>query len=86
MNWEQTLPPGILVASASDELIAQSIRTWRNFKLAASDWTQLPDVDLTNKWDWAVYRQQLRDMMQQHSDPKLIVFPTAPSVSATIVP
>jgi hypothetical protein len=33
--------------------------------LASSDWTQLPDVDLTveQKQAWADYRQQLRDIM-----------------------
>lgn len=86
MNYLDVLYAPVDVATATDAQIAACVREWRNRQLAASDWTQLPDVDLTNKWDWAVYRQQLRDMMQQNSDPKLIVFPTAPSVSATIVP
>jgi len=33
--------------------------------LADSDWTQLPDVVLTNKTEWATYRQALRDMDYQ---------------------
>lgn len=39
----------------------------RNSYLAASDWTQLPDVDLTTakKDSWKVYRQQLRDMTDE---------------------
>lgn len=60
------------------ENIFAAIRGWRNRELAASDWTQLPDVDLANKWDWAVYRQALRDMMAQNENPKLIVFPEPP--------
>lgn len=38
----------------------------RNAKLAASDWTQLPDVPLTEvqKQAWATYRQKLRDMTE----------------------
>ena len=66
------------VETVSDDYIASVVRNYRNLQLAASDWTQLPDVDLANKWDWAVYRQQLRDMMAQNEDPKLIVFPTPP--------
>jgi hypothetical protein len=41
----------------------QLLRQARNEKLASSDWTQLPDAQLTNeqKLAWANYRQQLRD-------------------------
>lgn len=60
------------------ENIFAAIRGWRNRELAASDWTQLPDVDLVNKSDWTVYRQALRDMMAQNEDPKLIIFPEPP--------
>lgn len=34
----------------------------RNQLLQDSDYTQLPDVQLANKENWAIYRQQLRDM------------------------
>jgi len=78
MNWKNTLHPLMTEENATNEIIIESIRSWRNMQLAASDWTQLPDVDLVNKWDWAVYRQALRDMMAQNEDPKLIVFPTPP--------
>ena len=64
--------------NATNEIIIESIRSWRNMQLAASDWTQMPDLDLVSKWDWAVYRQSLRDMMAQNEDPKLIVFPEPP--------
>ena len=39
----------------------------RNSLLISSDWTQLPDVDLTQaeKTRWATYRQALRDMTEQ---------------------
>lgn len=39
----------------------------RNNYLLQSDWTQLPDVDLTDveKDRWKVYRQALRDMTEQ---------------------
>lgn len=42
-------------------------RSKRNRLLASSDWTQLPDVDLTTaeKARWITYRQALRDMTEQ---------------------
>ena len=49
----------------------------RDRRLAASDWTQLPDVPLATKGAWAVYRQALRDITQQ-PDPFNIAWPVAP--------
>ena len=40
----------------------QQNKTKRNELLANSDWTQMPDVSIVNKTEWAIYRQQLRDM------------------------
>jgi hypothetical protein len=54
-----------------------AIRDKRNTLLAISDWTQMPDVALTTKETWAVYRQGLRDITNQ-TDPFNIVWPTAP--------
>ena len=47
------------------------IRSHRNAKLAMTDWTQLPDVSLTQqqKDQWASYRQALRDMPDSFPDP-----------------
>jgi len=78
MKWNDLLIIPFGNENPPEENIKAAIRGWRNRELAASDWTQLPDVDLANKWDWAVYRQSLRDMMAQNEDPKLIVFPTPP--------
>lgn len=38
--------------------------TTKNFLLFKTDWTQLPDVDLTQeeKDAWKVFRQELRDL------------------------
>lgn len=79
MNYLNLFPYILSPSSHTDEQIKVTLRQWRNEQLAASDWTQLPDVDIANKWDWAVYRQALRDMMAQNVDPKLIVFPTPPA-------
>jgi hypothetical protein len=50
----------------------------RNELLVQSDWTQLPDVTLANKQDWAVYRQALRDIPQQSGYPFNIIWPVKP--------
>lgn len=55
-----------------------AIRAERNARLAASDWTQLPDAPV-DAAAWATYRQALRDVTQQ-SDPFNIIWPTEPSV------
>ena len=53
------------------------VRTMRNSKLTATDWTQLPDSPLTTakKTEWAVYRQALRDITTQEN-PREIVWAT----------
>jgi hypothetical protein len=53
------------------------IRSKRDAKLQESDWTQLPDVPITTKELWAVYRQALRDVTLQ-TDPFNIIWPTPP--------
>lgn len=79
MNYSHICPAPFKIEDCSDAFITEYCKAWRNRQLAASDWTQLPDVDLANKWDWAVYRQQLRDLPSQGADPKLWVFPVPPS-------
>jgi hypothetical protein len=54
-----------------------TIRAQRDALLAQSDWTQMPDVTLSTKEAWAVYRQALRDITQQ-TDPHNIIWPTPP--------
>ena len=55
------------------------VRTRRNALLAASDWTQLPDVPLVNKEAWAQYRQALRDIPQKFHDPANVIWPVPPT-------
>lgn len=54
-------------------LIWAAIRAERNAKLAASDWTQLPDAPV-DAAAWATYRQALRDITTQ-SDPFNVTWP-----------
>jgi hypothetical protein len=56
------------------------LRTERNQKLLACDWTRLDDNGLSNevKTAWATYRQALRDLPQNTTDPEQITWPTEP--------
>ena len=49
---------------------ALNVRVHRTALLQQSDWTQLPDSPLTDakKAEWAIYRQQLRDIMDSYTD------------------
>lgn len=80
MNYLNILPPIFDPETVFDDVVVEVIKNYRNQQLLASDWTQLPDIE-TNKVDvaaWRVYRQQLRDMLDQGVPPKQIVFPTPP--------
>ena len=79
MNWLDCIPTWSNSNTISNDEISAYVKAWRNAELLASDWTQLPDVDLANKSDWAVYRQELRDLPAQGADPKLWVFPVPPA-------
>lgn len=71
-KWEISLP--------IEALIEKEI--WkRNLLLQQSDWTQLPDVSLTEeqKGNWVTYRQQLRDITNQPGFPDNIIWPTQPT-------
>lgn len=78
MNYLDVCPSPFLAADCSDDFIAEYCKAWRNRQLAASDWTQLADVTLSNKQDWIAYRQQLRDLPEQGEDPKTWILPEAP--------
>ena len=54
------------------------LRTERNRRLAASDWTQLPDARV-DKDAWVEYRQKLRDLPGETQDPLVIEWPTTPT-------
>lgn len=56
----------------------QLVRTKRDELLAATDWTQLPDVAEATKNRYTDYRQALRDITNQ-PDPASIVWPVLPT-------
>lgn len=53
----------------------QELRTIRNNLLFFSDWTQLPDSPLSQVQvsNWVSYRQSLRDITENTTDPKILV-------------
>lgn len=79
-RWRQTWA---VEPMTEEEVAARTQQEWivvrgqRNMILARSDWTQLPDAQLTSTEiaNWASYRQALRDITNQ-SDPFNITWPT----------
>ena len=59
----------------------QMLRNQRDDKLLLCDWTQGNDTPLDNskKTEWATYRQALRDLPSNTSDPKNPTWPSEPS-------
>ncbi len=73
---------GAWVLNSSD--LWDEIRGERGQKLTDSDWTQMPDAQITaeKKAEWATYRQALRDLPANQPDVTEtyhIVWPTEPS-------
>lgn len=62
---------------------ARLARLERNTRLMDCDWTQLPDVELTDieKTEWSAYRKALRDITEQVGFPNRIEWPTPPQAA-----
>jgi hypothetical protein len=65
------------VEQIPDEEKAGQVRSERNTKLAATDWTQIAD-STADKTAWAAYRQALRDITSQAGFPWTIDWPEQP--------
>jgi len=63
--------------SNSISLETAFLRAKRDAALIASDWTQLPDAPV-DRFIWAAYRQQLRDITSQQGFPWGVVWPEPP--------
>jgi hypothetical protein len=63
--------------AALDAQQANAVRSTRDARLAASDWTQVADAPV-DKAVWATYRQALRDVPSQAGFPWDITWPTQP--------
>lgn len=55
-----------------------NLRAMRKQKLSACDWTQVPDAPV-DQAAWAVYRQQLRDLPSNTTDPRNPAWPSPPA-------
>ena len=64
-----------------DNQVAASVRSERDRKLAASDWTVLADSPLTTakKTEWKTYRTALRNITAAEGFPHTMDWPTEPS-------
>ena len=58
-----------------------ALRTERNARLAACDWVALADAHLSQdkKDAWFAYRQSLRDLPENATDPTQVTWPVSPS-------
>lgn len=65
-------------ASEQDAPDATALRATRDALLAATDWTQLPDVPKETKAKFVPYRAALRDVPQQVGFPSDVKWPAAP--------
>ena len=54
------------------------VRTYRDYILSASDWTQVADAPVDTA-AWATYRQALRDIPAQSGFPDNITWPQEPT-------
>lgn len=61
-----------------DDTQAGAMRSMRNQRLQACDWTQLADSPVTGS-EWSVYRQALRDVPSQAGFPWNITWPSEPA-------
>lgn len=79
--WETyDLPPDVVAANeqAARDAEAEKIRSIRNSRLYATDWTQGRDIPEAVSLAWAPYRQALRDVPDQAGFPWEVVWPTEP--------
>lgn len=80
-----TIQGGQPVAIGDDQIEAAAIQAaWvalrmaRGSLLSACDWTQVPDAPVDHA-AWAAYRQALRDLPANTTDPRHPVWPTPPA-------
>lgn len=79
-KWVQSWSKRVLSVEetrAKTDALWEQIRIKRNRLLAECDWTQLSDSPV-DKTAWAEYRQILRDLPDNWTDPRLVVWPEPP--------
>lgn len=75
-------PPGAVEPNDMDEYRLNKLRHKRNQELQACDWTQQPDIPMSDELraSWATYRQALRDLPETVGTPvpETVSFPDSP--------
>ena len=56
----------------------EQIRNRRDVLLKVTDWAALPDVNVSTKQSWLVYREMLRNIPQKFKTPEEVVWPEKP--------
>lgn len=74
--WQMTDATAAEITERTDAQAA-NIRSERNERLAACDWTQLADAPVDGA-EWAEYRQALRDVTKQAGFPWSVAWPESP--------
>lgn len=76
-------PHTAVVPNDMDEYRLNKLRFWRNEFLQECDWTQQPDIPMSDELraEWATYRQSLRDLPASVGTPvpETVTFPDKPS-------
>jgi hypothetical protein len=80
-NGALTLKSQSEIESLQNAENTHKLRSMRDSLLTACDWTQAADSPLSDakKAEWATYRQQLRDLPANTTDPANPTWPTPPS-------
>jgi hypothetical protein len=75
VTWQQIqeIMPTVLA-----DFKMEMLRAERNERLAASDWSQSPDIPEATRILWQPYRQALRDVPQNYTSLDDVIWPTKP--------
>lgn len=77
-GFKAVLQDGVFTYAPKANIVTwNDIRARREGELARTDYTQMADWP-GDKEVWALYRQELRDIPQNFSDPNEVVWPTPP--------
>lgn len=78
----KSVPDGTQLEPEIAVVTDDGVRQMRDTRLAATDWTQLADVDQATRDLWAPYRAALRDVPAQPGFPTSVDWPTPPKSSS----
>ncbi len=80
MTIDEQVSAGQMTRQTAETIKSLNARATRDTLLAQSDWTQVPDVVLTEaqESEWKTYRKALRDIPAQGGFPDTITWPMSP--------